>query len=111
MTRPALTLADLDRLVHGWIPRLERGEALSPADYLELGRLWNTIEAHRGLKNEPARARFLELVVNEMPRMAAALHMGPGRGFSLESTEHDFVVGGILDQRHQYDLIDLDPPS
>lgn len=101
-----LTQAELDRSVHTWIERLERERQFTASEYLEAGRLWNTLQGQGWLVGEPDRTRLLELVQREIPTMVAALDMTPGRAFGLVSSKHDFVLGGILDRRFQYRIKD-----
>ena len=114
MTPPDITTAELARQVRDWAQRLLQGDPLAPDDYLAIGRLWNTIAAHPSLHGDPDCQRFLDLVRAEVPAMATALNMTAGRGFALTSTDPDFVLGGVLDERYRYrvtDLGDLEPPS
>jgi hypothetical protein len=102
-----ITVAELDHQVQAWAQRLAAGDPPTAADYLAIGRLWNTIQATPALQAAPARRDFVDLVTQHIQTMAAALNMTAGRGFALTSTDHDFVLGGVLDERHRYRVVDL----
>jgi hypothetical protein len=101
-----ITLADLREAIRRWVERLNHDQQLTVPEYLEVGRLWNTVQANRPIAEEPEPELFLELVRREIPKMVAALNMVAGRAMGLVSSEHDFVLGGILEKRFQYQITD-----
>lgn len=97
-----LTRAEFDERIRSWIERLEAAGAVSIDDYLELGRLWNTLYADPPRAAGGVNPRFMELARTNLPKMTAALDMTVGRGFAWTSQTHDLVLGGGLDERYRY---------
>jgi hypothetical protein len=106
MFEPEITLEEFLTRIERYSETIERGAALSQTDYLEVGRLWNTVSYYTELQARPIGERFFRLVRDTvLPGMVKALNMKVGRGYSFHSEDVDFTLGGVLDQRFRYRLI------
>jgi hypothetical protein len=89
---------------------IEQGRQLSTEEYLEIGRLWNTVAHYPALQSSPEGGRYYALVRDKVePQMVQALHMVVSRGYAFYSQEYDFTLGGILPERNRYRIKELEP--
>lgn len=103
ITRAAL-LAALERAATG----IEETTSPDQEDLLDWARLWNTISFYTELQRTAEGERFHRLFVSQiLPQLPAKLDMQASRGMSLHSSELDFTVGGLLEERYRYRVPDL----
>ena len=109
MTEEAISVTELLEKAERYSRAIEQKATFSQAEFLEIGRVWNTLSFHTELQRRPAGRRFYELVRDAViPDMVAALDMKVGRGYTFHSQIVDFTLGGIPDARFRYRLTDAD---
>jgi hypothetical protein len=98
-----LSRREFNRLLEKYTDAIERNEEFSKEEYLEIGRLWNTVSFHAELRSTAEGEHFSELVRDKVLLKAVdALGMVVSRGYSFYSEEFDFFFGGTLDKRFRY---------
>jgi hypothetical protein len=102
-------LAEFRRLLETYSAKIKGGGQLAIEDCFEIARLWNTVLCHTTLQlNEPGHS-FYELVRDiALPKIVQTLEMTVSRGFSFYSQKHDFAIGGTLERRFRYRIVDAD---
>jgi hypothetical protein len=104
-----ITLADFNKLIETYLNDIKQGQKFTKDDYLAIGRIWNSMNHYTSLQATSDGKRFYELVRDTvMDRIVEALNMKVGRGYSFHSKEYDFVLGGTMDKRHRYEIVDWD---
>jgi hypothetical protein len=81
----------------------------SPQELLEWSRLWNTISYYTKLFDTPEAASFHhQFVTRVIPQLPDKLGMEVSRGMSLHSSDPDFTVGGLLEEKYRYRVPELE---
>jgi len=108
-TAGEMALADLHNRMAKYSAEIERDQQLSEQEYIEIGRLWNTVSHYNLHEPGAAGARFYELVRDKgIPKMVQALRMVVSRGYSFYSPDFDFALGGIMEARFRYRIPELE---
>jgi hypothetical protein len=94
--------------IRKYLDAIDRKERLLVNDYLEIGRLWNTIAYYNRRESTSEESRFYDIVFQDiLPIMVQELHMVVSRGYSFYSQEFDFMFGGILPEQNRYKVLGI----
>jgi len=105
----SLTLDEVKQLLAKYLPAIQEGRVFSDEEYIEIGRLWNTVAFYKTLQQDTEAASFYKEVFDKViPGMVEALHLTVGRGMSFYPESLQFTLGGILPANSRYRVPELE---
>jgi hypothetical protein len=108
-TQFEMTVTEFVDQIQRYSAAIDSNSKFSTDEYLQIGRLWNTLLFYTTLQDSPAGGKFFRLVRDKLlPTIRNELNMQVARGYSFYSEEHDFILGGTLGERFRYRIAELE---